>query len=281
MTRVVVGTDYSPEAQAAARVGARIAGAPGDLLVLHVISPGAGVPTMSAPGLGGLPVPGETLMGPALDPDAVDDGLARWCADAGVPGARHAAAVGMPGRELARAAKEWGAPLVVIGASGKTRMERMLLGTSAPAVLNDATTHVLIARAPPERFERAIVAWDLEDEATLVRAREALAAWSPETSDILVTHVCDRTEPNVGHGRDAAERKLVDATARVFDGRASAVTLDGRAADEIMRLAESRRADLLVVGRQRGGALDRWMLGSVSARLAERAPCSLLVLARA
>lgn len=280
MPRVVLGTDYSPEAQAAARVAARIAGSAGELLVLHVLAPGSAGPPISTPGLGGLPVPGETLLAPAVaDLDGADDGLAHWCASAGVADARQATAIGMPGRELARAATEFGAPLIVIGASGKTRLERLLLGSSAQSVLHDAGDHVLIVRAPPERYERALVAWDLEHDASLVRAREALAWFAPV--EITVTHVRDRTEPNVAIEEDVAARTLTEATARVFGEGASAAILDGRAADEIVKLAEARRTDLLVVGRQRGGALDRLLLGSVSARLVERAPCTLLVLGRA
>ena len=51
----------------------------------------------------------------------------------------------------------------------------------------------------------------------------------------------------------------------------------GDPADVICRRARELDADLIVVGSRGLGTLDRFLLGSVSAAVAQRAPCSVLV----
>jgi nucleotide-binding universal stress UspA family protein len=45
----------------------------------------------------------------------------------------------------------------------------------------------------------------------------------------------------------------------------------------LVEAAATRSADLLVVGRRDQGALKRLVLGSVSAKVLDRAPCDVLV----
>lgn len=53
--------------------------------------------------------------------------------------------------------------------------------------------------------------------------------------------------------------------------------LEGHAADEITRLAESERADLVCVGARGRNALERFLLGSTSEKILNHAPCSVLL----
>lgn len=55
------------------------------------------------------------------------------------------------------------------------------------------------------------------------------------------------------------------------------VFAQGFPAEEILRAAERHRADLIVMGSKGLTGLDRYLLGSVSRKVARHAPCSVLV----
>jgi nucleotide-binding universal stress UspA family protein len=51
----------------------------------------------------------------------------------------------------------------------------------------------------------------------------------------------------------------------------------GKPAEEIMRAADKHEADLIVMGAKGLGAVDRFVLGSVSTRVVQHADCAVLV----
>jgi nucleotide-binding universal stress UspA family protein len=55
------------------------------------------------------------------------------------------------------------------------------------------------------------------------------------------------------------------------------VVLAGSPADVILTVAEDRDADVIVVGHRGFGAMKRFVLGSVSSKLAHQARCALLL----
>ena len=70
----------------------------------------------------------------------------------------------------------------------------------------------------------------------------------------------------------AAEEFLED-----LNVRAERVVLAGSPADVILSVAEDRDADIIVVGHRGFGAMKRFVLGSVSSKLAHHARCALLL----
>jgi nucleotide-binding universal stress UspA family protein len=58
---------------------------------------------------------------------------------------------------------------------------------------------------------------------------------------------------------------------------ADAVVSIGNPAEEIIKAAEERRTELVVVGRQGRNAIERFVMGSVSDRVVRHAPCDVLV----
>lgn len=53
--------------------------------------------------------------------------------------------------------------------------------------------------------------------------------------------------------------------------------LEGPAADAILRVAETRGCDLIVMGSRGRGRLESMLLGSVSQRVVQEAPCPVLI----
>ena len=51
----------------------------------------------------------------------------------------------------------------------------------------------------------------------------------------------------------------------------------GKPAEEIMKIASKHQADLIVMGAKGLGAIDRFLLGSVSTRVVQHSSCSVLV----
>ncbi len=54
--------------------------------------------------------------------------------------------------------------------------------------------------------------------------------------------------------------------------------LEGRAVDELVRLAQSQTASLIIMGCRGRRGLKRLILGSVSGEVAHKAPCSVVIL---
>ena len=78
--------------------------------------------------------------------------------------------------------------------------------------------------------------------------------------------------------RRAARRRLAPLLARAKKARvkASAAVLEGIPFEEIVREAQRRRIDLVVVGTHGRTGVARFFLGSVAARVLALAPCPVL-----
>jgi nucleotide-binding universal stress UspA family protein len=91
----------------------------------------------------------------------------------------------------------------------------------------------------------------------------------------------DRIADAVPHGaRDHLHRDLLQGALEalhVLGIPTSVIETSGNAAEEIIRAAEEGGFDLVVVGSQGMNAIARFLLGSVSARVARFAPCPVLV----
>ena len=74
-----------------------------------------------------------------------EDYLAEWVEKIGLGEAERLVESGSAGREIAKAAKEKGVDLIVIGSSGKGGMKR-LLGSTTRSVMHDAKCDVLSIR---------------------------------------------------------------------------------------------------------------------------------------
>lgn len=76
-------------------------------------------------------------------------------------------------------------------------------------------------------------------------------------------------------------QELLDQTSARCNSWAGSVEsklLDGHPAQELLKLADELKPELIVVGARGLGAVARVMLGSVSERIAKHAPCSVLVI---
>ncbi len=74
------------------------------------------------------------------------------------------------------------------------------------------------------------------------------------------------------------ETKLKEFAARALgDTRHTTSVSEGRRADEVLKAAKKRKVDLILVGGFSHGRLQDAMLGSVGTKVAQGAPCSVMV----
>lgn len=155
---------------------------------------------------------------------------------------------------------EQGATLAVVGSHEISRAAGILIGSVATRVIHEAPCSVLLARAGELPWPRSIVAGIDGSDASLVAAAVA-------------QDVATRTGSAV---RFLAARgtSTADVAPEAFAGCGyELVVRDEKPVPAL--LAAARNADLLVVGSR--GVSGVRTLGSVSERVAHRAPCSLLI----
>ena len=69
-------------------------------------------------------------------------------------------------------------------------------------------------------------------------------------------------------GKETAKDKGIDTTT---------VMKEGNITNEIVKLAKSKKCNLIIVGSKGFGATARFFLGSISNKLANNSPCSVLI----
>lgn len=208
---------------------------------------------------------------------------------------------GSAGPVLLDTAERCRADLTVLGPHGHSRLMQFLLGSVSELFLNEAPTSVLIVRDwPPRSRDRGmglVLTMDFSKDAK--RAARFLSRLRlPPGSRVMVLHVEEREDPMLhrisGLGRidlsQAVEREMHDrkrSTLAMLERLGNRFARQGLAVDhvfaqgdpaeEILRAAERHRADLIVMGSKGLTGLERYLLGSVSRKVARHASCSVLV----
>lgn len=198
--------------------------------------------------------------------------------------------------ELVRAAQDWPADLVVLGARGLGAVAGLLLGSVSLSIARHAPCPVLVVPHGARPVLRVLVAIDGSEAAHRAAAfAAAVTAGSGVAIQLLAVVEQPRypsTAPAAAAGllraaiedavaeRTAALERALTQAAAAFGDRASRVTrrlVVGQPADEIAHAAETLGADLLVLGARGLGALKRLLLGSVSEAVLRSAQRAVLV----
>jgi nucleotide-binding universal stress UspA family protein len=179
------------------------------------------------------------------------------------------------GVEITDATARLRAQMVVLGTTRRGAAQAALLGTTAERVIQAAACPVAIVPrdyAPPTggiRLVGAAYAPSREGRFALAWAAELARAGGVRLRAI---QVLEREQA----GAEAALREAVRTAAGSVD--ADAEVLEGDPADAL--IAAGARLELLVMGSRGAGSRRAVMLGSVSRRVAEHAPCPVLILPR-
>jgi nucleotide-binding universal stress UspA family protein len=137
--------------------------------------------------------------------------------------------------------------------------------------LADQPLKVLVAYDGSERSRRALD-WTtrfVQPEVTVISVLQTLAGSEP------ITDAVDPASALLANKQNLEE--VIAAALGKYGIAPKLITAAGNPAEEIVRAAEAGAFDLVVVGAQGMNAIERFLLGSVSARVARYAPCPVLV----
>jgi nucleotide-binding universal stress UspA family protein len=203
---------------------------------------------------------------------------------------------GDPREEITRAAEEWGADLVVVGARGLGAVKGFLLGSVSSAIAHRAPCSVLVVKGRPRALSRAVVA--IDGSASSLRAVTLLASLPlPAALGLRLLAVAEPLHHPLGpaellgtpfllalEGTSRARQDELEHLLHRLEGefrpRVSTIECSaviGKPAEEILAAAGEPDVDLVVLGARGLGPLQRLLLGSVSERVMHAAPCSVLI----
>jgi nucleotide-binding universal stress UspA family protein len=191
------------------------------------------------------------------------------------------------------AAEQTQAHLIVMSSHGYSGAKRWLLGSVAEKVLNGATCPVWVVRAPslPQHVLITLDGSPLAEEVLVpalavargLRAQVTLLRIVPEYSsaDLRALDECER-----GMGRrfvDEVVEEAADYLCRVADRfgdeavRLNTAVRSGPPADSILEFAERHEVDLVAMTTHGRTGLRRWIYGSVTHKVLDQMPVSMLV----
>ncbi len=136
---------------------------------------------------------------------------------------------------------------------------------------------------------KILAALDHSDYATLV-LKKALDTAVKEGADVVALTVSTAPFTNLYLGEIPGEyleksRAAMKESVQKVKDQAKAVKANVEvvveeapsAADAIVKYAEKNNIDLIVIGNKGAGAVERFLIGSVSSQVVTHAPCSVLV----
>ncbi len=290
--RIVCATDFSPAGDAAVRRAALAADRHGAQLALVHVVPSSlwdGANEWLADLVGaGSPDPERARAEARRRLQRVADEAA---AGAG-PGCTVDVRYGRPAAQIAAAARELGADLLVVGAHGEHRLRDLLMGSTAHRLLRTAPCPVLVVKRPPP-FDYRTVLLPTDFSTPAAQAAAAARALLP-TAVFHFVHAFElpydglmryagAADDAVARYRSAAERALEAKIAQLvqdFDatpGRAFAHVRHGYPPARIDEWIVELAVDLVAIAAHGRSELEAAFLGSVSAHVVQEAPCDVLL----
>ena len=192
---------------------------------------------------------------------------------------------GDPAQEIARAASNSDARLIVLGVEHRSAADRLFARETALALLRLSRVPLLVV---PKGFSRVptrvAVSTDFS-HASVEAARMALELF-PEVSYVdfvhvragqsagkMVEHWLSPIDDTIDEGFEHARAELAARP----EVRVACLTFYGQPAREVVAFARASHADLVVMGSSGAGLLERLLVGSTSRQVVRGAPCAALV----
>ena len=198
--------------------------------------------------------------------------------------------MGHRGETIVRVANDFDVELVIVGARGHSMISRLILGSTSDYVATHAHCSVLVVRPTgflsAKRPLRVVVGYDSSGPAQAALEEFADIPWERDTEVHLVNVVAYMTGSfnDVVLDREplliAARAEVAKAVRQLQSAVPSAtgdVVDNEHAGEGLVRFAEDKQSDLIVVGEAHRSALRRFLLGSFSRYVLRHAPCSVWI----
>lgn len=199
---------------------------------------------------------------------------------------RTKALAGSPVARILESAREWDAGLIAIGSLGRSLMDRLLMGSVAGKVANEAHCSVRVCRfleRAPGTAPNLLVGFDGTPGAWSAVRGAASRHWPPNTRAALVTCTGFGFSQATGLSMPAddalihelqapAEKLLREAGLDV-----SSVFLEGDPKSALTEYAAAHRTSTIFVGPNNHNIVHRVLMGTVASAVIGRAACSVEV----
>ena len=202
---------------------------------------------------------------------------------------------GRPASSIVDEAVGLNADLVVVGSRGHGTIATMLLGSTAAEVVDHAPCPVLVARestlgtvafaddgsAPAREAEAILTDWPIfgGSHVSVVTVAEVAVPVAAGFTPGLYDQVLESYTRSADEAREETADEAATAAGRLSAAGldAEAVALEGDAATEILRFAETRHVNTIVMGTRGRTGLARLIMGSVARNVLLHAQCSVLI----
>jgi nucleotide-binding universal stress UspA family protein len=295
-TKILLATDGSREAEAAARSAADLAQKThSELHVVHAfgIAP-VGPPVYpEATDLQSVEYEAETEEGQRISEQRAREVLQEEVEKVRSTVAGEHLVEGRVAPEIVGLAEEIGAGLIVMGSRGRGGIRRALMGSVSESVVRHAHCPVLVVRDGERQRDylpgTILLAVDGSEEASAA-ARTAVELAERTDSELHVVYVGEVTpvyHPE-RHGYRARYEELQEQARRLLEEQVHEVNSAGgtvsrahlrmgRPDEEIVVLGEEIGADLIATGSRGLGGMRRALMGSVSDSIVRHSHCPVLV----
>lgn len=194
-------------------------------------------------------------------------------------------ALGTPANAILDAAR--GADLVIIGLRRERLIERIIHDATTPHVVRESAVPVLAVTPDLRGMPRTVVvAVDFSPESTAA-ARLACTLFTgcarlvlvhiESDFDAAIANLDEITKMVRENGWAGAFQRLLDTLPVPAGATVETAVVRGTVPKTLIAFAKHRGADVLVVARQSHDVAERVLVGTVTAGLVRRAPCSLLI----
>jgi nucleotide-binding universal stress UspA family protein len=201
--------------------------------------------------------------------------------------------------------------LVVMGTHGRPWYQRLLIGSTAETVLRTSSLPVLIVQNLAEtqkrpQLKRLLLPTDFS-AGGMVSEEWALRLASQEAAEVILVHAVenplldmydpDKAEINLrkimeesrqhpprsaqpfwDHAHKVAHAKLTHIRQQFLGARVQVelIVREGPAAEDILKVAEQKDVDLIVMATHGRSGVRRFVLGSVTEKVVRATPCPVL-----
>ena len=208
--------------------------------------------------------------------------------------------VGKPADEISRAVEEKDIDLVITATRGRSGLKRIILGSVTERLMRTLSCPLLVVNSPEHKFvsvadqtvkiKKILVGCDFSPDSGQA-FEHALSLAQEFQAELHLAHVIEPPTPSELNQentpvseeiqqdyRDLLSRKLkemVPVEARYWCTPQTSI-LEGQPYEEIVRYAESKDIDMIVLGVRGQGLVKTLFLGSTTDRVVRRSPCPVL-----
>ena len=208
--------------------------------------------------------------------------------------------VGKPADEISRAVEEKGIDLVITATRGRSGFKRLILGSVTERLMRTLTCPLLVVRSPEHvavntldqeiRLNKILVGCDFSPDSDQA-FKHGLSLAQEFQAELYLVHVVEPPiQPNLlkedtlvsGEIQEDYQNLLIKKLKDMVPGEAAnwctpqTSILEGQPYEELVKYADTRDIDIIVLGVRGHGLVKTLFLGSTTDRVIRNSPCPVL-----